>query len=88
MGTLRVVQGAASFPVRYHADAPAWTGYRRPAPRTTEELVQFLHQDLGLEMARVQHILSDVDRWGSTAMSCALPGECEGLFTLVALSLT
>ena len=64
MGILLVVQGAASYPVRYHADTPPRTIHRLPSPKNTDELVQFLHQGLGLALARVQHILTDVDRWG------------------------
>ena len=56
MGILLVVQGAASYPVRYHADTPPRTIHRLPSPRNADELGQFLHQGLGLAMARAQHI--------------------------------
>ena len=81
MGILLVVQGAASYPVRYHADTPPRTLHRLPSPRNADELVQLLHQSLGLAMARVQRILTDVDRWGATALSFDLPVDCTGLFT-------
>ena len=42
MGILLVVQGAASYPVRYHADTPPRTSHRLPSPRNTDELVQLL----------------------------------------------
>ena len=83
MGILLVVQGAASYPVRYHADTPPRTSHRLPSPRNTDELVQLLHQSLGLAMARVQHILTDVDRWGATSLPFDLPGDCATLFTPV-----
>ncbi len=86
MGILLVVQGAASYPVRYHADTSPRTIYRLPSPGNADELVQFLHQGLGLAMARVQHILTDVDRWGATSLPFDLPGDCAGLFTPVGTS--
>ena len=52
MGILLVVQGAASYPVRYHADTPPRTLHRLPSPRNADELVQLLHQSLGLAMGR------------------------------------
>jgi len=81
MGILLVVQGAASYPVRYHADTPPRTLHRLPSPRNADELVQLLHQSLGLAMARVQHILTDVDRWGATSLPFDLPVDYAGLFT-------
>jgi hypothetical protein len=86
MGILLVVQGAASYPVRYHADTPPRTIHRLPSPRNADELGQFLHQGLGLAMARVQHILTEVDRWGATSLPFDLSVDCAGLFTPVGRS--
>ena len=80
MGTLFVVQGAAAYIVRYRADPPARTVHRLPAPRTEDELALFLRLDLGLDLARVLHILTDVHRWGSTSIPFDLPADHADLF--------
>jgi len=62
------------------ADTPPRTLHRLPSPRNADELVQLLHQSLGLAMARVQHILTTwtgggpprfplTSRW--TALGCS-----------------
>jgi hypothetical protein len=80
MGMLLVVQGTATYPVRYHYDHPARTVQRVPSPATEADLVRFLCQDLGLEPGHAQHLVAEVQRWGAVSILFELAAACERLF--------
>jgi hypothetical protein len=80
MGTLLVVQGTATYPVRYRSDHPPRTVQRLPAPTSEAALVQVLHRELGIEQRSVQHLVAEVQRWGSVSMPFDLPDACARLF--------
>lgn len=80
MGTLLILQGTANFPVRYRSESPLRTLQRLPAPATEADLVLFLRGALALEQVSVQHLVSEVHRWGSVSMPLNLSVDHERLF--------
>jgi hypothetical protein len=80
MGTLLVLQGTDTYPVHYRYDRPSRLVQRLPAPTTEAELAHFLQHELGLEPMSVQHLVTEVHRWGSVSLTFDLPPACDRLF--------